>query len=109
MSCTSRQCPKFHHCPYFDAKRAAAKADVLVANHDLVLASLRSDASSLPSGDRAIFVFDEGHHLAETALAHFACEATLSDRRWLQRLEKPWCTPRSCCATPGALMAADRP
>ena len=88
MSCTSRQCPKFHHCPYFDAKRAAAKADVLVANHDLVLASLRSDASSLPSGDRAIFVFDEGHHLAETALAHFACEATLSDRRWLQRLEK---------------------
>ncbi len=88
MSCTSRQCPQFHSCPYFDAKRAAAKADVLVANHDLVLASLRSDASSLPSGDRAIFVFDEAHHLAATALSHFACEATLTDRRFLQRLEK---------------------
>lgn len=87
-ACTSRHCPQFHHCPYFDAKRAASKADVLVANHDLVLASLRSDASALPSGERAIYVFDEGHHLPATALSHFACEASLSERRWLQRLDK---------------------
>lgn len=87
-ACTSRHCPQFHHCPYFDAKRAAAKADVLVANHDLVLASLRSDLSSLPNGERAIYIFDEGHHLPATALSHFACEASLSDRRWLQRLDK---------------------
>jgi ATP-dependent DNA helicase DinG len=87
-SCTSRNCPQFNACPYFDAKRAASKADVLVANHDLVLSSLRSDFSALPSGDRAIYVFDEGHHLPATALAHFACEASLTDRRWLGRLEK---------------------
>lgn len=87
-ACTARHCPQFNACPYFDAKRAASKADVLIANHDLVLASLRSDAASLPSGDRALYVFDEGHHLPATALAHFACEATLTDRRWLQRLEK---------------------
>jgi len=87
-ACTGRHCPQFHDCPYFDAKRAAAKADVLVANHDLVLASLRSDLSSLPSGERAIYIFDEGHHLPATALSHFACEASLSERRWLQRLDK---------------------
>lgn len=87
-SCTSRSCPQFNACPYFDAKRAASKAEVLITNHDLVLSSLRSDFSALPSGDRAIYVFDEGHHLPATALAHFACEASLSERRWLQRLEK---------------------
>ncbi|MBN8505264.1 MAG: ATP-dependent DNA helicase DinG [Burkholderiales bacterium] len=87
-ACTARHCPQFNACPYFDAKRAASKAEILVANHDLVLASLRSDASSLPSGDRALYVFDEAHHLPATALHHFACEATLTERRWLQRLEK---------------------
>jgi len=94
-SCTSRSCPQFNACPYFDAKRAASKADVLVANHDLVLSSLRSDFSALPSGDRAIYVFDEGHHLPATALAHFACEASLTDRRWLARLEKSLLTAAS--------------
>ncbi|MBH9551793.1 ATP-dependent DNA helicase DinG [Inhella gelatinilytica] len=87
-ACTSRHCPQFNHCPYFDAKRAASRADILVANHDLVLASLRSDASALPNGERAIYIFDEAHHLPATALSHFACEASLSDRRWLQRLDK---------------------
>lgn len=87
-ACTARHCPQFNACPYYDAKRAASKAEVLVANHDLVLASLRSDASSLPGGDRALYVFDEAHHLPATALHHFACEATLTERRWLQRLEK---------------------
>ncbi|MFO1251839.1 MAG: hypothetical protein U1E77_12105 [Inhella sp.] len=85
-ACTSRHRPQFHDCPYFDAKRAASKADVLVANHDLVLASLRSDLSSLPSGERAIYIFD-GHHPLATALSHFACEASLSERR-RQRLDK---------------------
>lgn len=87
-SCSSRACPQFNACPYFDAKRAASKAEVLITNHDLVLSSMRSDLSSLPSGERAIYVFDEGHHLPATALSHFACEANLSERRWLQRLEK---------------------
>jgi ATP-dependent DNA helicase DinG len=100
-SCTSRHCPQFNHCPYFDAKRAASKADILVTNHDLVLASLRSDASSLPSGDRAIYVFDEGHHLPAIALAHFACQAPLTDRRWLSRLEKALLQAASGLGYPG--------
>lgn len=101
-SCTSRHCPKFNACPYFDAKRAASKADVLVTNHDLVLASLRNDQSSLPSGERAVYVFDEGHHLPATALAHFACEASLTERRWLQRLEKSLLNATSALRFPGA-------
>jgi len=100
-SCTSRSCPKFNECPYFDAKRAASKAEVLITNHDLVLSSLRSDFSALPSGDRAIYVFDEGHHLPATALAHFACEASLTERRWLLRLEKALQTAASSLRYPG--------
>lgn len=100
-SCTSRHCPEFNRCPYFDAKRAASKAEVLVTNHDFVLASLRSDQSSIPSGERAIFVFDEGHHLPATALAHFACEASLTDRRWPARLEKALGQAASALRYPG--------
>lgn len=100
-SCTSRHCPQFNDCPYFDAKRAASRADVLVTNHDLVLASLRNDQSSLPNGERAIYVFDEGHHLPATALAHFACEASLTERRWLQRLEKALLNAASALRYPG--------
>jgi ATP-dependent DNA helicase DinG len=100
-SCTSRNCPQFNSCPYFDAKRAASKADVLVTNHDLVLSSLRSDFSALPSGERAIYVFDEGHHLPATALAHFACEASLTERRWLPRLEKALLAAAASLRYPG--------
>lgn len=100
-SCTSRSCPQFNACPYFDAKRAASKAEVLITNHDLVLSSLRSDFSALPSGDRAIYVFDEGHHLPATALAHFACEASLTERRWMQRLEKALNAAASSLRYPG--------
>ncbi|WP_157991521.1 ATP-dependent DNA helicase DinG [Caldimonas tepidiphila] len=87
-SCTAKACDHYKRCPYYDAKRFAVTADVLVANHDLVLSSLKSDRSSIPSGERAVFVFDEGHHLPSIALAHGASEASLTSTAWVTRLQR---------------------
>jgi ATP-dependent DNA helicase DinG len=87
-ACTGPACEQYQDCLYYGAKRVAAAADVLVANHDLVLASLRSDKSALPSGERAIYVFDEGHHLPAIALSHGASETTLTSTAWATRLER---------------------
>lgn len=94
-ACTGPACEQYQDCLYYGAKRVAAAADVLVANHDLVLASLRSDKSALPSGERAIYVFDEGHHLPAIALSHGASETTLTSTAWATRLERALSTAAS--------------
>ncbi|MGH7689491.1 MAG: JAB domain-containing protein, partial [Gemmatimonadaceae bacterium] len=67
--CTRMQCPHFDDCFVFKARRAAAQADVVVANHHLLLADIAvrrasqnwEEAAVLPSYQR--IVIDEGHHL----------------------------------------------
>jgi ATP-dependent DNA helicase DinG len=45
----------------------------IVANHDLVLADLSLGGGVvLPTPGDCIYVFDEGHHLPDKALNHFA-------------------------------------
>jgi len=49
------------------------QADVIVANHDLVLADLALGGGAiLPEPEDSIYIFDEGHHLPDRALSHFA-------------------------------------
>ena len=38
--CTGPKCSFFRACPYFQARERVQQADVIVANHDLVLADL---------------------------------------------------------------------
>ena len=83
-TCTVRHCPRFRQCSYYQARNALAEADVIVANHDLVLASL--GMKTLPDLDNCLVVFDEGHHLPATALDQFACAMDLSRTTWLDRL-----------------------
>jgi ATP-dependent DNA helicase DinG len=59
-------------------------AQVIVANHDLLLSSLGSRL--LPELDHCLLVLDEGHHLPATALDQFACSMDLSRTNWLDRL-----------------------
>jgi len=64
------RCPHFDRCFYYQARRRAADAHVLVVNHHLVLADLTIKAESggdgvLPRFDR--LVIDEGHHLEDAA------------------------------------------
>jgi len=85
-TCTARHCPRYKECSYYDARTRLAEANVIVANHDLVLASL--GLKTLPDLDNCLVVFDEGHHLPAVALDQFSNAMDLSNLRWLDKLPK---------------------
>ncbi len=85
-TCTVRHCPRFRDCSYYQARNRLSESNVIVANHDLVLASL--GAKSLPDLDNCLVIFDEGHHLPAVALDQFSSSMDLSSLRWLDRLPK---------------------
>jgi len=85
-SCTARHCPRYRECSYYQARTKLAEANVIVANHDLVLASL--GMKTLPELDNCLVIFDEGHHLPAVALDQFSSAMDLSSLRWLDKLPK---------------------
>jgi ATP-dependent DNA helicase DinG len=75
--CLNRRCPHYQNCPFFEARKELEDADVIIANHDLVMADLSLGGGAiLPAPEDTIFVFDEGHHLPEKALMHFSNQLT---------------------------------
>ena len=70
-SCSGPRCSFFRDCPYYQARERVQQADVIVANHDLVLSDLALGGGVvLPAPTESIYIFDEGHHLADKALGH---------------------------------------
>ncbi|KEF32281.1 ATP-dependent helicase DinG/Rad3 [Marinobacter nitratireducens] len=88
--CTNRHCSYFDSCAFFDARKDLDDADVIVANHDLVLADLALGGGAiLPEPENALFIFDEAHHLPDKALNHFAASVPLNaTRQWLKQLSQ---------------------
>ncbi len=75
--CGRVKCGHYDRCFFYTARREAAGADILVVNHSLLLAdvAVRSESgydssAILPPFTRLIF--DEGHHLEETATNFFS-------------------------------------
>ncbi|MHA7602415.1 ATP-dependent DNA helicase DinG [Alicycliphilus sp. T452] len=83
-SCTGKHCPLFGQCSYFERRKQLVAAQVIVANHDLLLSSI--GARLLPELDNCLLVIDEAHHLPATALDQFACEMDLSRLTWIDKL-----------------------
>ena len=83
-SCTGKHCPAYTECVYFDQRKVLIGAQVIVANHDLLLATL--GARVLPDLDNCLLIVDEAHHLPATALAHFSSSMDLSRLPWIDRL-----------------------
>lgn len=83
-SCTGKHCPAFHQCVYYERRKDLVAAQVIVANHDLLLSSL--GARLLPELDNCLLVLDEAHHLPATALDQFAGDMDLSRLGWIDRL-----------------------
>jgi len=77
-SCTGK------HCTYYEKRKDLVQAQVLVANHDLLLSTL--GARLLPELDNCLLILDEAHHLPGTALSQFACEMNLSQLTWIDKL-----------------------
>lgn len=78
-TCTSmRQCQSAGFCPFHRARADMQNADVIVANHDLVLADvLLGGGVVLPEPEKAFYVFDEAHHLSEKTVEHNSAEGNL--------------------------------
>lgn len=77
--CTNNRCGYFRQCPFFKARARLEGVDVIVANHDLVLADLALGGGAvLPDPEDCIYVLDEAHHLPEKTQQHFAASARLS-------------------------------
>lgn len=68
--CFRNRCPRFGECFYFEARRRAEKADILVVNHALLLADAASMGNILPMYD--VLIVDEAHHLPDVATDVFS-------------------------------------
>ncbi len=70
--CTRSHCDHYNECPFFLSRANLLAVDVVVANHDMVLADLALGGGViLPPPEESIFVFDEAHHLPDKAIRHF--------------------------------------
>lgn len=88
--CTKRHCPNFQQCAFYKAREGMTKVDVIVTNHDMVLADLALGGGAvLPDPRETLYVFDEGHHLPDKAIGHFAHYTRLrSTADWLETVAK---------------------
>ncbi len=94
--CVHAACPHYRTCFVEKSIRAGRRADIVVANHALVLSQAAFDGARAarglkPDGETSQLkriVFDEGHHLFDAADSAFsAClsgQETAELRRWIR-------------------------
>ncbi len=68
--CLRNKCHRFGECFYFEAKRRAEAADILVVNHALLLTDAASGGGILPQYD--LLIVDEAHNLPDVATDVFS-------------------------------------
>ena len=86
-SCLGRHCQRFNVCPYFNARRDLVKANIIVANHDLVISTIASGSKILPDPSESLYIFDEAHNLPAVGIKHFASSVGLiASTRWLEKI-----------------------
>lgn len=87
--CTYSACAHYKKCFIEHSQRRARRADIVVANHALVMvqAALGGGDNAGENGAPTRYVFDEGHHLFDAADSAFAAHLTGMEtaelRRWL--------------------------
>ena len=113
--CGRVKCPFYSRCFFYTARRAAAGADVLVVNHALLMADVAVrqetgyDATAiLPPFTRLIF--DEGHHLEDTATDCLASQVTRQGLlKLLGKLQNPKKPQRGLLPHLSAKLASEIP
>ncbi len=83
--CVYAGCPHYRKCFIEHAARASAQADIVIANHALVMVNAARGREEGRAPTR--YVFDEGHHLFDAADSMFAAALTGAEaielRRWI--------------------------
>ena len=83
--CVYAGCPHYRKCFIERAARASAEADIVIANHALVMVNAARGREVATRPTR--YVFDEGHHLFDAADSMFATALTGSEtielKRWI--------------------------
>ncbi len=83
--CVYAGCPHYRKCFIERAARASAEADIVIANHALVMVNAARGREVATRPTR--YVFDEGHHLFDAADMMFGVALsgaeTIELRRWL--------------------------
>ncbi|MBN2433251.1 MAG: DEAD/DEAH box helicase family protein [Acidobacteria bacterium] len=92
-NCSRARCPYFNKCFFYQSRREAAKAQLIVVNHHLLMAdlALREQTGRQVTGVIPAFhklVIDEAHHLEEVATSYLGMHVTpFSFYRNLSRLQ----------------------
>ncbi|MEP5937439.1 MAG: ATP-dependent DNA helicase [Erythrobacter sp.] len=83
--CVYAGCPHYRKCFIEHAARASAQADLVIANHALVMVNAARGRDHAQRPTRIIF--DEGHHVFEAADSTFAAvlsgQESIELRRWI--------------------------
>lgn len=84
--CLGTRCTEYSRCPFQRIRDDMEKADVVIANHDLVLAALEMEPGALlPDPTKTLFVLDEAHGLpAKAATRSAARHAVLGATHWIK-------------------------
>jgi len=89
--CGGRRCGFINQCAFFRARDGLQDVDVVVANHNLVLADLKFGGGViLPPPEDSIYIFDEGHQLADKCLSQFTLMVRTSSTRQALRDTSTW-------------------
>lgn len=82
--------PGHRDCPFQKARAELDKADVIIANHSLVMADADLGGGViLPEPENTIYIFDEAHHLPHVARDHASASASLKGAAgWLEKLNQ---------------------
>lgn len=87
--CLKAACPNRQECPFFLARETLETVDVVVSNHDLMLADIGMGGGViLPAPENSFYCIDEAHHLAKKAVNQFAAEHSLAQAlAWLDKVD----------------------
>lgn len=88
--CLAGRCEYYDECAFFKNRRNMHHADIVVTNHNLLLADLELGGGALlPEIKNTIYILDECHHFPEKALSHFANQsAVIRSIEWINLIGK---------------------
>lgn len=76
--CTHVECPHYQKCPYFQSRRQASDASIIIVNHHLLFADLALRAETQNYNTQAVLpayqrlILDEAHNIEDIATEYFA-------------------------------------